>query len=95
MTKEEYDNKKEKNRSEYDATCRSLRREYAFSNNHYKVGDIFKDHIGRIKITEIRVYHGSTYEYPSCYYIGIVLKKDGTATKNNVVRDAYQINEKQ
>jgi hypothetical protein len=64
-------------------------KEYLDANNPYKVGDIVTDHIGSIRITEIRYSHNPL----SCVYYGIVLKADRTtSTKKGDYRLCYQTN---
>lgn len=66
--------------------------EYAIANNPVKVGDIFTDNIGSIKVekTSVAIIH----KVPSCIYTGIELKKDGTPIKSGKRREAYQVNAK-
>lgn len=66
---------------------------YCKANNPYNIGDIFTDHIGSIRIEKIgysKVFGRVDY---CCEYEGVVLKKDGTETKNRVMRTAWQSNE--
>ena len=71
---------------------RKLAREYALSNARYKIGDIFTDHIGSIRIELIKAY--IFFKNPECVYYGLELKKDGTTpTKKMQKRDAYQNND--
>lgn len=67
---------------------------YCDANNPYKVGDIFTDHIGSIKIEKIG-YNIDLGRYrPYCVYIGAELKKDGTPKKGDKKRLSHQIHEK-
>ena len=66
--------------------------EYCDSNNPYKIGDTFTDHIGTILIENIKYDCQSFFGY-SCVYFGCELKKDGTPKKSNQKRNAWQRNE--
>ena len=63
--------------------------EYALANNTVRIGDIVKDHLGAIKVEEIKFYHVGP---PQCVYVGVVLKKDGTPTKQGKTRSVFQSN---
>jgi hypothetical protein len=67
-------------------------RQYAFSNNPHSIGDVVTDHIGSIKVEEIKwtIDHGTLL--PTCVYYGVVLKKDGTPTKKGDRRPVWQSN---
>jgi hypothetical protein len=92
MTLQEYKKKLEEIKKAYEFSKINLIKEYAFTNNPYKEGDVFTDHIGSIRVEQIQVtVHNET---PSCIYTGLVLKADGKPTKKMEKRSAYQINEK-
>lgn len=64
---------------------------YAISNSPYTTGDIFTDHIGSIRIERSKV---DLYAGPPCLvFYGLELKKDGTPTKKESKRWAYQTND--
>ena len=67
---------------------------YLSENNPYKVGDIFTDHIGSIKIENMG-YSISLREIgESCMtYSGKIINKDGSFSKKGLIRTAYQSNE--
>ncbi len=88
MTPQELQKKLEELQLENENNRFNVIREYALSNNPYKVGDIIQDHITKIKITKIFV---SIYS-KCCVYEGIKLKKDGTPYKNNPLDKIYQGN---
>lgn len=67
--------------------------EFAKANNPYKIGDIVKDHIGKLKIEKISYF--MFYSQPSCIYYGVELKKDGTPCKIQSGRPVYQKNIRQ
>jgi len=78
---------------EFETKKKELIARYCTENNPYKIGDVFTDHQGSIKIERIlhtKVFGKNDY---CCEYYGIVLKKDGTETKNHVRRTAWQSNE--
>ena len=54
MTKELLDAKLSQLEKEYDLNKKVLMRRFCDANNPYKVGDIFTDHIGSIKIEKIK-----------------------------------------
>ena len=74
----------------FEAGKRLLIRQYCDSNNPYKIGDVFTDHIGSVLIEKIEYW----YSDPACCsYFGTELKKDGTPKKNGEKRTAYQCND--
>jgi hypothetical protein len=89
MTKETLDNQLAQLLADYEQQKKELIKAYCIANNPYKVGDVFTDRIGSIKIEKI------TYSILSmcCVYFGPELRKDGTPKKNGAVRCAYQDNE--
>jgi len=91
MTLNELDNKIIVLRNQFDNDVRLLKASYCNSNNPYKVGDIFTDHIGSIIIENIKSYFSDN---PCCVYYGVELKKDGTPRKDGSKRQAWQSNEK-
>jgi hypothetical protein len=89
MTKETLDNQLAQLLADYEQRKKQLIKSYCIANNPYKVGDVFTDAYGSIKIEKI------TYSILSmcCVYYGHELKKDGTPKKSGAVRSAYQDNE--
>jgi len=89
MTKETLDQELAILLEDYELSKKELIKRYCIKNNPYKVGDVFTDAYGSIKIEKI------TYSAHSrcCVYFGHELKKDGTPKKNGAVRCAYQSNE--
>lgn len=92
MTKEEYKENAKELYNEYQKNLRLLNIKCAMENNDVKVGDKFTDHIGTIPVESIGMYVNHLSSLPLCKYHGLVLKKDGTPTKKNERRDAYQEN---
>lgn len=70
-----------------------LAREYATTNSPYKLGDIFQDHLGRIRIEQIKVTTSFGESYPSCIYFGTEINKDGSDNKKGNKRQCWQDNE--
>jgi hypothetical protein len=89
MTKEKLDNQLADLLADYEQQKKELIKSYCIANNPYKVGDVFTDAYGSIKIEKIRF---STIS-ECCVYFGPELKKDGTPKKSGAVRCAYQSNE--
>lgn len=89
MTQEEYRERVKHIYEDFQRRIKELEEEYALSNNPYKVGDIIEDHIGKLKIEEIKTekYLG---DLPFCAYYGIELKKDGTPCKRQTGRHIHQ-----
>jgi hypothetical protein len=93
MTKDEYAKEKERLANAHYNSVRELNKEYAFSNSRYKIGDIFRDHMGRIRIEEIRVGFSFTSGTPSCLFWGVETKVNGDPYKSGSKREAWQSNE--
>lgn len=93
MTKEEYDNEMKILEQEHWNKKKGLMRKCAYSNNSFKEGDLFTDHIGTVEIETIGVYNPGFGELPCCTYTGLELKKDGKPTKKRTRRTAYQSNQ--
>ena len=91
MKKEELDSKLSQLEQEYSLNKKKLIIEFCDANNPYKVGDIFTDHIGSIRIEKIKysLYMGK----PCCVYYGVELKKDLTPRKIQMNRKAWQSND--
>lgn len=54
MTLEEYKNRLAELTKEFNRRKNTIAREYAISNNPYKVGDILQDHCQIIKVEQIK-----------------------------------------
>jgi len=89
MTKETLDQQLAQLLEDYEQSKKELIKLYCISNNPYKVGDVFTDDYGSIKIGKIKYSIRSM----CCVYYGYELKKDGTPKKSGAVRTAYQSNE--
>ena len=91
MTEDEYYSEIEKLEKELITNKNRVGREYAFSNNPYKIGDTIKDHIGAMIITNIK-YNNSVMSLPQCVYFGTELNKDGKPSKKQSNRGVWQDN---
>jgi len=92
MTQEEYKNKIAELTEKFELDKQTVRREYAFSNNPHKVGDVVTDHIGSIWIEKIQFTTDFISNLPCCIYTGVELKKNGTPTKKVNRRTVHQTN---
>ena len=88
MTKETLDKQLAQLLADYEQQKKELIKAYCIANNPYKVGDVFTDRIGSIKIEKIN------YSIRMCcVYFGPELKKNGTPKLSGAKRFAYQSNE--
>lgn len=93
MTQEEYKSKLNEINKDYELKLKSLDKDYALSNNPHKIGDIVTDHIGSIKIEQIKIGSLSfSSTLPCCVYYGIELNKKGEPNKRGKKRTVYQSN---
>jgi hypothetical protein len=92
MTKEEYKSKLIEINNDSELKLKSLAKEYALSNNPYKIGDIVTDHIKTVKIEKIQFTLGQFQSPPECVYTGIELTKKGEPNKNGNKNSVYQSN---
>lgn len=92
MTEKEYNKRMMSINIECEEKKRKLIRDYAKSNNPYKIGDVVEDHIGKLRIESIEFYNDQWWQLPSCVYYGVELKKDGTPCKRQTNRPVYLSN---
>ena len=92
MNKEEFNEKINEAKTKYNKEYRELCKEYALSNNPYKIGQVVSDNKNTIEIKEIKVIHSFMSGYPSCFYTGPLLEKDGKPYKNGAWETIYQTN---
>jgi hypothetical protein len=95
MTQEEYKSKFLGINNDFQVKLKSLAKEYAISNNPYKIGDVVTDHMGSIKIEQIKFYFSTLPNsslFPSCTYFGIEVTKRGEPKKGGKKRSVYQEN---
>ena len=67
---------------EFEFNKRVLSRDYAFSNNTIKVGDVIKSARGSILVDEVKFTVSVRGELPTCSYWGRVLTKAGALRKD-------------
>ena len=79
--------------ADFEQSRKELIKRYCIANNPYKVGDVFTDHFGSIKIEEIKYTAGTIISGPGCVYFGLELKKNGTPKISGARRKAYQSKE--
>ena len=91
MELKEYQSKLKELSDNFEEDKSTLARQYAFSNNELKVGDIIKDMVGAIKIEKILFTQGMGYNsFPECVYFGSELRKDLMPRKDGSKRKIYQ-----
>ncbi len=93
MELQEYKDKLKELIDNFDRDKSLLAKQYAFSNNSYKVGDIVKDNVGSIIIEKFMFTTGNIFSgnnNPECVYFGSELKKDNTPRKDGSKRKIYQ-----
>lgn len=90
MTKQEYFKSINDITAEYKKQIWAIKKQYALSNNPYKIGDIVTDHIGSAKIRDISVI--SSGDIAECVYVCDNLTKSGTINKKEPTRNVYQLN---
>ncbi len=96
MTEDEYDSQKIKVEKENRKRLLALSKEYAFTNNPIKIGDIIKDHTCKIKVEEIKFSSNSMMQkLPECVYFGSRLKKNNKPFMNGERGIIYQSNLKE
>lgn len=92
MTKDEFLHLKDQYHQEYECRVKELGRRFALSNNPYKIGDVIKDHIGKGKIEDIKVYKKFFNDIWECQYTCINLTKKDTVNKREPKRYITQSN---
>lgn len=93
MDKETLKTKLKELQEQFKIDEKNIIREFAFSNNPYKIGDIVTDHIGSIKIEKIKYSYSANFdELPQCVYYGIELNKNGKPSKKQNHTAVWQCN---
>ncbi len=92
MTPEEYTEKLNVIKAEYESNRKRLAAEYAFSNNDVTIGDIIEDHCGKIVVESIKF--AQINPFPSCVYYGTQLTLKGEPRKDGKQRGVHQMNMK-
>lgn len=82
----EYDAEAKVNRKKYQAEL--IKNNYALS----EIGTIIEDHIGKIKVEQVKlVYDGmSGLLWPA--YVGVMIKKNGQPFKSGEIRSVWDLN---
>lgn len=91
MERKEYYTKKTQLEKEHQQALEKLDKEYALSNNPYKVGDLICDHIGKGRILSFKVYRNFR-DLPQIVYRCANLTQKETINKREPERDIYQSN---
>lgn len=95
MTPEELKQKIDEIEKQSALDKKAVIRQYCDEKNPYKLGDVFTDHIGSIKIDKMGYSYGNSFgpDRACMVYEGVELKKDGSPKKNNPRRMAWQSND--
>ena len=85
MNKEEYLKSKKALEEEFEEKKKQLAREFAYSNNPVKIGDIITDHYKTIRVEKFLLGYDFGSRMPCMFYRGTRLNKKGEPVK----REAY------
>ena len=97
MDKKEFERKLQDIAHDYTVKKNALCREFALSHNTVNPGDIITDHIGSIRVANIRFYispSSSSSGLPMCVYRGPMYTKAKKPFRSGKNRDVYQENVK-
>lgn len=94
MTKEELDQKLRSIELEAVNAKNKAVHDYCMAHNTVKVGDIFTDHIGSIRVERITIAASFSLGQFCCVYHGPELTKSLKPKKKTKHRGAYQCNAK-
>ena len=81
MNKEEYLKAKKALEEECEINKKHLAREFAYSNNPVKIGDIITDHYKTIRVEKFMWCRNFGYPFPCMLYEGTRLNKNGQPAK--------------
>ena len=81
MNKEEYLKAKKALEEECEIKKKHLAREFAFSNNPVKIGDIITDHYKTIRVLKFLWGYDFGSQMPCMFYRGVRLTKKGEPAK--------------
>lgn len=90
MKEQEYNDRLERLKKEFENNKKALIIEYAVSNNPYKVGDIIEDHISKGEIISWQAHKSYMKKLPSLVYKCKNLTKLGSVSKREPQRNIYQ-----
>ena len=83
MNREEYLQAKNVLEEEHEAKMKVIAREFAFSNNPVKIGDIITDHYKTIRVEKFSWGYDFGSRFPCMYYRGTRLSKKGEPVKRD------------
>ena len=81
MNKEEYLKANKALEEECEIKKKHLAREFAYSNNPVKIGDIITDHYKTIRVEKFFCGYNFGYKLPCMFYRGVRLTKKGEPAK--------------
>lgn len=81
MNKEEYVKAKKALEAELEEKKKQLAREFAYSNNDVKIGDIINDHYKTIRVEKLLWGYDFGSHMPCMFYRGTRLTKNGQPAK--------------
>ena len=81
MNKEEYLKAKKALEAEFEEKKKQLAREFAYSNNDVKIGDIITDHYKTIRVEKLLWGYDYGSNMPCMFYRGTRLNKKGKPVK--------------
>ena len=86
MNKEEYIKAEKALKEEFEEKRKQLAREFAYSNNPVKIGDIITDHCKTIRVEKL-LWTRNFCNPPCMVYRGVRLTKKGEPSKRNTYDD--------
>lgn len=95
MNKEEYLSKCKELDDKIKVDRFNLMKEFVYSNNPVKIGDIIKDHSIIIEVDKIQMSRFLDGDVPALEYFGKKIKKDGKFFKDNSRDAIHQSNLKE
>ena len=81
MNKEEFLKAEKVLKEEFEAKKKQLAREFAYSNNDVKIGDIITDHYKTIRVLKFLWCYDFVSRMPCMFYRGTRLNKKGEPVK--------------
>lgn len=91
MRLKQYQDKMEATKEKHKKELNSIMREFAFSNNPVKVGDMVSDRLNQtIKAEKVGLY--TNEEFPCCYYCGPGYTKAGKPFKDGRIERIFEDN---
>jgi hypothetical protein len=81
MNKEEYIKAEKAIKEEFEGKRKQLAREFAFSNNPVKIGDVISDHYRTIRVLKLLWGRNLGDPFPCMVYRGVRLTKKGEPSK--------------